>query len=922
MDENGRNLADSYGDMVPPNAPNAAAELRKRRSTRIVQAVPLLVTGVDALGRPFQERTSSLIINCHGCRYQSKHYVLKNMWVTLEIPHPEAGQPPRIVRGRVAWIQRPRTVRQLFQVAVELEVPGNVWGIAFPPEDWFSTPDEVAPAIPLPAAEIEGLPETETVPATAAETEQPAGEPPDNLRVFPAPTGTDASLQLARQVTRLLADAKQQIQSAASEAARQAVAEETRASMKEWQARFAAAREEISAEVAGALERLQNESEMSARAAQGAAAEALQKDLPGWLLPQMETLTRDLTERLRQEGAAHAATQEQTAKSAAEMLQDATKHAEECAEKLLATASQSEALMAARLEAARRSLEDAARQPEEAAAQTQLSVARSAEETRHQLHESLKSAEASWRERLAMSLGEAQAQLQQTLENALKSAAEQSFRALEERTAAAQSRIEEEAGRQAGGLGERAAAITRESENRLTALREGVESSAQHMEASLAAAGQSATQLEQFSSRLQAMQREEQEKFHAHLEDLLGRQREELQRRSEALVENAGQRVHSAFEDSSREAAQRFEEQVRSLMQPHIAGAQEAVHRLAGGRSLLDAAMTLQEDRVRSMTEEAFGEALARFREHLGSVEKELHESAQTIVARNLADFEAKTGDIQHSTVESLYKSAEWYEKKAQTQLQQMLERGVEQTGQQLRERAGEISGVFTTELDHRSRNFMDHAHGQMEELLRESFERARALFTEAAETTSAAFTDEIQRNARQELDGFSEVLQKTIEDSRVQAEEVRREAGAQMTAEQEAFLRRFESSMTTALETGVAAAQQQVQGGLQQVVESWRAMALEHQEKLREMYGHIGDQSVEKFRGRLENVSNSWMLATVTTLDRQSRDALSGVAQAAEVKLRETCADVFANVGDALRERLKEIASSFAPPESAKHVR
>ena len=123
--------------MAPDAAVNTTSELRKRRSTRIVQAVPLQVTGVDALGRPFVERTSSLILNCHGCRYQSKHYVLKNMWVKLEIPNADSEQPARTVRGRVAWIQRPRTVRQLFQVALELEVPGNVWGIGFPPEDWF-----------------------------------------------------------------------------------------------------------------------------------------------------------------------------------------------------------------------------------------------------------------------------------------------------------------------------------------------------------------------------------------------------------------------------------------------------------------------------------------------------------------------------------------------------------------------------------------------------------------------------------------------------------------------------------------------------------------------------------------------------------------------------------------------------------------
>src|SRR5256885_16320954 len=141
MDDFGNDIAPNSSDMVSESVTNTSTELRKRRSTRIVQAVPLVVTGVDALGRPFMERTSSLIINCHGCRFQSKHYVLKNMWVALEVPNPEAGQPPRSVRGRVAWIQRPRTVRQLFQVALELELPGNVWGIGFPPEDWFAFPE-------------------------------------------------------------------------------------------------------------------------------------------------------------------------------------------------------------------------------------------------------------------------------------------------------------------------------------------------------------------------------------------------------------------------------------------------------------------------------------------------------------------------------------------------------------------------------------------------------------------------------------------------------------------------------------------------------------------------------------------------------------------------------------------------------------
>ena len=139
-------------------------EAQKRRTTRIVQAVPLTVTGVDALGRPFQERTSTLIINCHGASYQSKHYVLKNMWVTLEVPHNEAGREARTVRGRVTWIQRPRTVRELFQIGVELEISGNVWGIAFPPGDWFPFPDSTSSPnleIPTQPEPLQAVPEAE-----------------------------------------------------------------------------------------------------------------------------------------------------------------------------------------------------------------------------------------------------------------------------------------------------------------------------------------------------------------------------------------------------------------------------------------------------------------------------------------------------------------------------------------------------------------------------------------------------------------------------------------------------------------------------------------------------------------------------------------------------------------------------------------
>ncbi|HVS74010.1 MAG TPA: hypothetical protein VHE23_01195 [Candidatus Acidoferrales bacterium] len=706
-----------------------------------MRAVPLVVTGVDALGRSFKERTSTLIINCHGCRYQSKHYVLKGTWVTLEIPHQGDGAPLVNLRGRVAWIQRPRTGRELFHIAVEHEVPGNIWGIAFPPQDWFPFPEADAAALSRAAVQPEELPKGESELPILLHPEPPAEEKLENLRVFPAPADPDASLLHAEP----LAEAQPQILAPAQEA-----------------------------------------------------AQRIEEPMPSLVQPHISS------------------------------AQEAVEHL-----------------------AVDRSVLDAAVAQQEAK---------------------------------------------------IGSITDEAF-------ATALSRFREQCGTVKNELHDSVQTIVTRN---LSGLEEQLRSLVQPH---ISGAQKAVERLAEGRSLLDAAVAQQEAKIRSITDEAFAAPLARFREKAGA-VENE---LHDSVQNIVARNLAGLEEKLRSLVQPHISGAQEAVERLAEGRSLLDAAVAQQEAKIRSITDEAFAGPLARFREKCGAVENELHDSAQTILVRNLAELEDKASDMKHATVDSLYKSAEWYEKKAQVQLQQIIEKGVEMSGQQLRDRAGEVAGVFATEIDGQSRSFVDHAQRQMEETLRDCFERSRALFTEAAETTSSTFTDEIQRQARGELDGFGAALQKTAEETRVQAESVSRELIAQLTAEQESFLGRFQSNMTRALETGVAVAQEQVQGGLAKAVESWGAMAREQQQKLFEMYGRLGDEAVEQFRGRLENMSNSWMVATVTTLDHQSRDVVTGVAKAAEDKLRETCAQVFANVGDTLRERLKEISSAFSGPPTSK---
>ena len=358
-----------------------------------------------------------------------------------------------------------------------------------------------------------------------------------------------------------------------------------------------------------------------------------------------------------------------------------------------------------------------------------------------------------------------------------------------------------------------------------------------------------------------------------------------------------------------------FEQQIKEVVQPQVTSAEEAVHRLAGSRSLLDAALTMQQDRIRDTADEAFAESLARFRENLGSVEQILQDSSQSITYRNLTELEGKAGDLKHQVVEERHKSAEWYEKKAQTQIQNLTERAAEHAENRLRERAGEVSGAFTSELDHSSRSFIGHAQTQMEELVRDSFARARSLFGEAADTTVAAFTDEIQRTGREELKGYNEEVRRSTDGARQQLDAARMEFAQQTTAEQDAFLRRFQSSMSGALDAGVAEAQKKVSDGFGPLLDSWKAMTIAHQQEMRGIYDKMGEQATEQYKGRLDNVSNQWMLATVASLDHRSREMISNIASKAEVKLREACGQVFEGVGESLRERLREMAQGFAPP-------
>lgn len=107
-----------------------------RRSTRIDHPVTLIVLGKNGLGQPFQEKTASVSVNLHGCRYPSRHEYPVGSWVGLQVIQSDGQPRSPLMRAQVRSIHTPDSPRELFQIGVELETPSNVWGVQTPPDDW------------------------------------------------------------------------------------------------------------------------------------------------------------------------------------------------------------------------------------------------------------------------------------------------------------------------------------------------------------------------------------------------------------------------------------------------------------------------------------------------------------------------------------------------------------------------------------------------------------------------------------------------------------------------------------------------------------------------------------------------------------------------------------------------------------------
>jgi hypothetical protein len=101
-----------------------------RRSTRLPLEVPVLVSSLDP-AQPFSEPGNTTLVNAHGCGLILPRALAPSIPVRLEIVSAK-----RFTTAHVSEVVPLGGDPETWLVGLELDNPGNFWGIDYAPSDW------------------------------------------------------------------------------------------------------------------------------------------------------------------------------------------------------------------------------------------------------------------------------------------------------------------------------------------------------------------------------------------------------------------------------------------------------------------------------------------------------------------------------------------------------------------------------------------------------------------------------------------------------------------------------------------------------------------------------------------------------------------------------------------------------------------
>jgi hypothetical protein len=877
----------------------------RRRSERLSESLPLIVRGIDLLGQPFEERTTTLAFNLHGCRYTSKHHLPRNTWVTLDLPQgiaqgaalpnagtntiaaDAAGNSRTTLRARVAWVQRPHSIRDFFQIAVELESPANIWGTEV--AEWKNAATDVPEPATLPARSIPRFseqPETDTTAENLgnfmdhsnteavddsrehhAETETgpEVAQAPAIEALRLAEAGPAADNPLLRELRAELDRQAKDAVLAAAEQAREEVLQTAAASVRE---RTASA-EELFAKWKGEIEKMQagarEEFFAQVAAKQDEALGALQSGFEE-KFGQAQELLGEITRQ-------------------AEALRTESGNAQE------ATSQVARALL--QLEAA-----DAAR--------TTKSPEPSKEEIAAQ-----ESAVAVWRQRLESEMAVAQGQWNELLQSSLDNNLQRMVEQLAERSQEVLRNAEQKMTERLGELRQPFAQAAAEARETFAEVQSSLEREVLKARSSLAEVKQVASRTEEFSAQLEAASQDTVNELHRRLERILDAQTAEMHRRMENLVADVSQRAVPVLDSLSNQFQERALAQVESKLAPHLDRVPALLHELAAREVQLEDSLRLHRERLRQVSDNNQREVATQVAATMASLHADFEAARKGALAKWAEELDASGVRASHAATESIGHTSEWLQEEARARLQALVEQAFVSAEAGLGQKSAEAAHKFEAQLAVQSAAHLTQIRGQVEGVAGEVTARTRTELDRAAEAAAASFGQLLHEVSERETTQFAATTATTRRERAEEFDHATQELLHQLNVNAFASVERFRLQMASQWDSSVSEGRTALGAEFASALEGFRGERDAHQNEWSAQLEHISGDAAGKFQDRLQTTADSWVMASVRRLNEHGQNGIESLLRSADQALRDSCSKVFDGLAQMLRERATNVAGA-----------
>jgi hypothetical protein len=875
----------------------------RRRSERLSESLPLIVRGIDLLGQPFEERTTTLAFNLHGCRYTSKHHLPRNTWVTLDLPlgaaqtaaHANTATSANAnstenarttLRARVAWVQRPHSIRDFFQIAVELESPANVWGTDAP--EWNIAAAAIPETFPSPASPIRSIPRFTEQPTTDVAAE--------NLGDFMNHFQTDARIdsqeiqtasEPAHEPTREAAHLAEAAPAADNPLLREFRAELDRQATDAVLAAAEQAREEVLQTAAATVrERVSSAEELFAR--WKSEVEKMQAGAREEFFAQVAAKQDEAL------GALNSGFEEKFGQ-ARELLGEISRQAEalraESGNAQEATGQVARVLL--QLEAA-----DAARS------------SKTIEPTKEEIA-AQESAVAVWRQRLESEMTLAQGQWNELLQSSLDNNLQRMVEQLSERSHEVVRNAEQKMTERLGELRQPFAQAAAEARETFSGIQSALEQEVLKARSSLAEVKQVASRTEEFSAQLEAASHDTVNELHRRLERILDAQTAEMNRRMENLTGEVSQRVIPVLDSLSHQFQERAVAEAEAKLAPHLERVPALLHELAAREVQLEDSLRLHRERLRQVSESNQREVGTQVAATLARLHSDFEAARKDALVKWSEELDASGVRASHGAAESIGHTSEWLQQEARARLQALVEQSFVTAEAGLGQRSTDAAQQFEAQLAAQSAAHLGQIRAEMEGVAGEVTAHTRRELDRAAEAAAASFGQLLHEVSDRESTQFAATAATTRRERAEEFDHATQQLLHQLDVNAFSSVERFRTQMVSQWETSVGEGRAALSAEFASALEGFRSERDAHQNEWAAQLERASGDAAGKFQDRLQTTADSWVMASVRRLNEHGQNGIESLLRSADQALRDSCSKVFDGLAQMLRERAANVAGA-----------